>query len=244
MKASFCTYVLGNTQEEMAHAIPRLASMGYDGLEFWEQYLSTADLGWLKETMDEHGMRIVQICPYFDFTGGHGAYEKSIEDARRYVEYARTLDAPYIRTYTGSVGSDDATPEQWESCIRGLREICRLGEPHGIVFPLETHQVIHNGPNLTDRSAATLRLLEEVGMPNLKVNLQTPLLGEPVGYTAEQLGDQVVHLHAHNWIGSWRNLTFLDSGDEDFAGFMWTLKLKGFDGYISIEHGNHHPSPI
>ena len=203
MKASFCTYVLGNTQEEMTHAIPRLASMGYDGLEFWEQYLSTADLGWLKETMDEH--------------------------------------APYIRTYTGSVGSDDATPEQWESCIRGLREICRLGEPHGIVFPLETHQVIHNGPNLTDRSATTLRLLDEVGMPNLKVNLQTPLLDEPVKYPAEQLGDQIVHLHAHNWTGSWRNLTFLDSGDEDFAGFMWALKRKGLDGYISIEHGNHHP---
>ena len=120
MKASFCTLVLGNTQEAMAHAIPQLSSVGYDGLEFWDQYLSTADLGWLKETTDEFGMRIVQICPYFDFTSDGKAYEKSILDARRYVEYARALDAPYIRTYTGTVGSDDATPG------------ARLGVPWGI----------------------------------------------------------------------------------------------------------------
>ena len=240
MKASFCTLVFGDTQADMAEAIPRLAKMGYHGLEFWDQYLCTADLGWLKETMDEHDLRIVQICPYFDFMTGEEAYRKSIMDARRYVEYARKLDAMYVRTYTGSIGSDDATSEQWDACVRGLKEICRLGEPYGIAFPLETHQVMHSGPNLTDRSATTLRLLEDVDMPNLKVNLQTPLLDEPINYTAEQLGEQVVHLHAHNWIGSWPNLTFLDSGDEDFADFMRVLKGKGFDGYISIEHGDHH----
>ena len=43
-----------------------------------------------------------------------------------------------------------------------------------------------------------LRLLEEVGMPNLKINLDIPLLDEPVSYTAEHLGDHVVNLNAHN----------------------------------------------
>ena len=52
MKASFCTNVFGNTQEAIGQAIPKLAQMGYDGLEFWEQYLSNADLKWLKEIMD------------------------------------------------------------------------------------------------------------------------------------------------------------------------------------------------
>ena len=116
-----------------------------------------------------------------------------------------------------------------------------MGRSHGIVFPLETHQVIHGGPNLTDTSATTLRLLEDVGMDNLKVNLQTPLLGESVFYSATELGEHVVHLHAHNWIGNFRNRTFLDSGDVDFAGFVQILEDKGFEGYISIEHGDHHP---
>ena len=215
--------------------------MGYDGLEFWEQYLSGADLGWLRETMDEHGLEIVQICPYFDFTTSPGTWQQSVRDADRYVGYSVKLGFPFIRTYTGNAGSADASKEQWDACVRGLRRICEMGERHGIVFPLETHQVIHGGPNLTDTSATTLRLLEEVGKDNLKVNLQTPLLDESVTYTAEQLGEHVVHVHAHNWIGSWPNLTFLDSGDVDFAQFAMVLRDRGFDGYVSIEHGDHHP---
>jgi sugar phosphate isomerase/epimerase len=151
------------------------------------------------------------------------------------------LRSLYIRTYTGNVGSADATSEQWEACVEGLRRVCEMGRPHGIVFPLETHQVIHSGPNLTDTSATTLRLLEEVGMDNLTVNLQTPLLEETVFETAERLGRHTIMLHAHNWIGAWPRLTFLDEGDVDFTAFMRVLKGQGFDGYISIEHGSHHP---
>ena len=135
MKASFCTLVLGNTQEAMAHAIPQLSSVGYDGLEFWDQYLSTADLGWLKETTDEFGMRIVQICPYFDFTSDGKAYEKSILDARRYVEYTRALDA---RTSVPTPALSGATTPRrepdWES--HG-----GLGRTGGIeIYPLPTSQ--------------------------------------------------------------------------------------------------------
>ena len=36
MKASFCTNAFGNTQQAIEQAIPKLAQMGYDGLEFWE----------------------------------------------------------------------------------------------------------------------------------------------------------------------------------------------------------------
>ena len=241
MKAAFCTKWIADTQEEMERAIPVLAEMGYDGLEFWEQYLSSADLGWLKKTMDSLGLEIVQICPYFDFTTSSQTWDQSIRDAERYVGYSLELGRPFIRTYTGNSGSADASGEQWDACVSGLRRICEMGRPHGIVFPLETHQFIHGGPNLTDTSATTLRLLKDVGMDNLKVNLQTPLLRESVFETAEQLGEHVVHVHAHNWTGSWPNLTFLDAGDVDFARFIRVLRRKGFDRYISIEHGDHHP---
>ena len=241
MKAAFCTLVFGNTQQDMAQAIPRLAAMGYDGLEFWDQYLARADLGWLKGMMDEHRLEVLQICPYFDFTTNAETWRRSLRDAERYVGYAMKLGSRYIRTYTGNTGSADATPGQWAGCVEGLRRVCEMGRPHGIVFPLETHQVIHSGPNLTDTSATTLRLLEEVGMDNLVVNLQTPLLEETVFETAERLGERTVMLHAHNWVGSWPRLTFLDAGDVDFAAFVGVLRAKGFDGYISIEHGSHHP---
>ncbi|MCZ6680113.1 MAG: TIM barrel protein, partial [Candidatus Poribacteria bacterium] len=108
MKASFCTNAFGNTQEAIEEAIPQLAEMGYDGLEFWEQYLSGADLKWLKGFVDEHQLEIVQICPYFDFTTSAETWERSIRDAERYRAYAVELGGPLIRTYTGNVGGVEA----------------------------------------------------------------------------------------------------------------------------------------
>lgn len=241
MKASFCTNAFGHTRAGQEKAIPRLAELGYHGIELWEQYLSHEDLKWVRAIAEEHNLEIVQVCPYFDFTTTRQTWDKSIRDAETFIGYAIELNCPFIRTYTGNVGSADATPEQWSACVEGLQKICEMGAPHGISFPLETHQVIHHGPNLTDTSPSTLKLLEDVGMHNLTVNLQTPLVGESVFYTAAQLGERVVHLHAHNWVGAWPRLTFLDSGDVDFTAFIRLLRQKGFDGYISVEHGSHHP---
>ena len=65
MKASFCTNAFGNTQQDIEQAIPALAQMGYDGLEFWEQYLPSADLKWLKGIMDAHHLEISPDLPIF-----------------------------------------------------------------------------------------------------------------------------------------------------------------------------------
>jgi 3-dehydroshikimate dehydratase len=241
MKTAFCTNAFGNTQVEQEKAIPYLAELGYDGVEIWEQYLINADLSWVRAITQEHHLEIVQVCPYFDFTTSEKTWNKSIEDAEVFIGYAIELNCKFIRTYTGNVGSADATVQQWDECVKGLQTICAMGANHGIGFPLETHQIKHHGPNLTDTSPSTLRLLDDVGMDNLTVNLQTPLVGETVSETVELLGDRVVHLHAHNWIGDWPKLTYLNEGDEDFEAFLSALQKKGFDGYISIEHGNHHP---
>ncbi len=241
MKTTFCTNAFGNTQADQEKAIPYLGRLGYDGVELWEQYLVAADLPWVRDITSAHHLEIVQICPYFDFTTSKNSWARSIDDAATFIEYAVELNCGFIRTYTGNVGSADATKQQWVDCVEGLQTICDMGAVHSITFPLETHQVRHHGPNLTDTSPSTLRLLKDVGMENLTVNLQTPLIGETVMETVEQLGDRVNHLHAHNWIGDWPNLTFLDAGDIDFRAFLAGLCEKGFDGYISIEHGNHHP---
>lgn len=62
---------------------------------------------------------------------------------------------------------------------------------------------------------------------------------------ASRLGYVTVQVQAHNWIGatdtSGGQLTYLDSGDLDFANYIRILKRKGFNGYISIDHPNHHP---
>jgi len=245
VKASFCMMGFGYSQDIAEECIALVSTLGYDGIEFWKQYLDQADLDWIRRAADRARLEIVQICPYFDFTGSEETYEATLREGEVFVGYARKLGARYVRTYTGRIGSAEATDEQWERAVRGRQAICDMGAPFGIEFPLETHQVIHNPACLMDTSASTLRLLKLVNRPNLRVSLQTPLAGETPEYTAAQLGTRVVHVQAHNWIGAtdqtWGKLTFLDAGDLNFAHYLRILVDKGFDGYVSIDHPNHDP---
>jgi len=231
-------------KENILTAISELATVGYDGLEFWHDFLISCDVSRLAAYLQEHHIACAQICPYFDFTGGKEKWEKSIKIAEQYIEFALQLGKPLIRVFTGKVGASQATAEQWKSGVEGLKAICRIGKSHGVRFALETHS-----GSLMETSASTLRLLEEVAMENLGVNLQIPFPGEDIRDSVEKLGRYTIHLHAHNWVlppsspeaerlGE-KNLTFLDSGWLDFREFIRRLVGKGFVGYISIEHATH-----
>jgi sugar phosphate isomerase/epimerase len=235
----------GYEQEIAERCISLAGRLGYDGIEFWKQYLDQADLDWVRGATEAAGLEVVQVCPYFDFTTSPATLATSLDEAERFVGYARALGASYVRTYTGNTPSGPADQQQWRRCVDGLQTVCDLGAPFGITFLLETHQVVHGGPCLTDTSPTTLRLLELVDRPNLKVALQTPLVGETPQHSAAQLGRHVEQVQAHNWIGatatSWGELTYLDAGDLDFADYLRVLRGQGFDGWISIDHPNHHP---
>jgi 3-dehydroshikimate dehydratase len=193
MKTSFCTNVFSN--EDMEMAIKKLAQLGYDGLEFWDKYLQKIDIFWLVDFLKENHIEVSQICPYFNFTGTKEEWKNSILLAEKYIKLAKILDTKLIRVFTGKVGSKEATSAKWRLAVLGLKKICELGVKDKILFVLETHP-----GTLADTSDSTLNLLEKVGMENLKVNLQVPLIGEknPL-ISAEKLGEYVVHLHAHNW---------------------------------------------
>jgi sugar phosphate isomerase/epimerase len=245
MKASFCMMGFGYDREVAERCIALAGRLGYDAIEFWKQYLDTADLDWTREACAAQGLEILQLCPYFDFSTSEQTCAESLRQAERFITYARRLGARWIRTYTLNTPSADATPAQWDRSVRALQQICDMGAPEGLAFPVETHQVIHHGPTLADTSASTLRLLAMVDRPNLPVALQTPLVGETPEESAARLGAVTVQVQAHNWIGAdahqWGQLTYLDAGDLDFANYLRILCDHGFDGYVSIDHPNHHP---
>lgn len=234
MMAAYCTNIFSTN--EMPEALKLLKDMGYQGVEFWHQYLMEIDIVQLKGLVDEIGLEVAQICPYFNVTGTQQELLNTYEMAERYINYAEILNCNLIRVFTGNVKSSEADEKLYKQGIEGLKTICEMGRVKNIFFVLETHD-----GSLMDTSAATLKLLNEVGSDNLKVNLQVPLgYGkEDIFESARLLGEQVVHLHAHNWKGNWPNLTYLNEGDYDFKKFVDILRSKGFDGYISIEHGTH-----
>jgi len=252
MKTAFCMHVFSN--EKMEETIPKLAAMGYEGLEFWEQYLSQADLSRLKKVLEDNKVEVAQLCPYFDFTSGEERWQWSVKMAETYVQRCLQLETSLIRTYTecpwmnrmpippkGEVlkKSAQASDAHWDAAIRGLKKICSMGKKHGIRFALETTH------GLLDSSGSVLKLIEKVEADNLGVNLQLPLSGDrekDIGLmdSVEKLGEHVIHIHANNWKNAdMKEYSFLDEGFIDYETVVRRLNRFGFKGYVSVEHATH-----
>ena len=230
---------------EARESFPRLKTLGYEGVEIWQQTLEALPFEEWEEIFAESGIACAQLCPYFNFVDGAELWESSLLLAERYIDYSRRLGAPLIRVFTGipwgtnTVGPDRATPQQWEAAISGLQHICDMALPHGVRFALECHT-----GSLMEDSPNTLRLLEGVDRPNLGVNLQLPLKDgrEPITQSIEQLGRYTWHMHAHNYrsIRNLGDMCPLEQGVMDYVDILTRLSACGFAGYVSIEHPNHN----
>lgn len=248
MKISFCMHVIPFGQVD--DAIPKLAAWGYEGLEFWEQYLQMADIAKLRKVLRDNSMKTAMLCPYFAFTSGREKWRWSIKKAEEYILLCRLLESSLIRTHTDSIfappfpRSYNATDAQRKAAARGLKKICGMGKKNDVSFALETTH------GLLDSTESILGLIEEVGADNLGVNLQIPLRtdkekGMTVMDTVENLGKNVIHVHANNWVNAdQKQMTFLDQGFIDYGAVLKRLRDFGFQGYVGVEHAAHSGDPM
>lgn len=232
MKIAYCTCVF--PFDEIPIACRKLKELGYDGVELWDQYLSVTTVENVRKDICSLGLEIAQLCPYFDVTGTKETLEQTYRIAEKYINMAHQLNCRHIRVFTGSVSASQATEAQFEQAAVALQTICDMAPD--LLFVME----LHDG-SMVETADATEKMLNAVNRENLRVNLQVPLAdGEDPFTSAERLGEKTVHLHAHNWNGVFENLTYLSDGDYDFKKFISILRSKGFDGYVSIEHGDHY----
>lgn len=249
MKISLCSIGFRKSGYPLAEVIAKVSALGFDGIELWGQHLDRQDLDEVASCLDEHGLHVSMISPYFDLTGSARARAQAISDTDRLVGCAAALDAPLLRVFTGVVGSRDATKEQFDACVSALKEMCDKSAEHGIGLALETHP-----KTLVDSARECITLLEAVDRPNLKLNLDIYHLWEvhfdPVA-VLEWLYDHVAHVHAknanipphshypllHDQQGSQDiiGVTPLKDGNMPYRGFLESLKSKGFDRYVSVE---------
>ena len=224
--------------KQLRGQLTRLKQFGYDGIEFWPVNLDQIDIAVLADILRDTGLACAQICPYFDFVHGRGKMDETLWIAERYVGWALTLGKPLIRVFTGpGVGAETATPDQWEGAFKGLQRICDMAAPEGIRLALECHT-----GSLMEDAPSALRLLEGVGRDNLGVNLQLPLKSghESIDVSIERLGHVTWHMHAHNYTALVDgHMLPLGEGVLNYGDILSRLIVKGFHGYVSIEHANH-----
>src|SRR3990172_6512326 len=109
MKLSFCSIAFRNTDEPLTEIIPRLAEIGYDGIEIWANHLrgDGSDIEILASVLKDNNMAVPMISPYFNITGGQDDWEATLATAEAGFRYATAFEAPLIRVFTGFLGSDE-----------------------------------------------------------------------------------------------------------------------------------------
>ena len=224
--------------------MPRLKGYGFDGVELWPRYLEEWGPERWGATLQAHGMRCLQLCPYFNFVSGEAKIDVSRQMLADYLSAAQIMGCSRLRVFTGPpwgdgvVGAREATEAQWDSAITHLREFCDIAANQGVELCLECHE-----GSLMEDSPSTLRLLNGVDRPNLTVNLQLPLCDEAWQVSLTQLAGFTRHIHIHNWekaLGE-GDMTFLDAGVFDWRPVIAAiLQQTPVNLTLSVEHPTHN----
>jgi sugar phosphate isomerase/epimerase len=148
--------------------------------------------------------------------------ERMIKAVEEGVGIARELGAPVLRVFGGYVpeGYSEAQALQWT--IEALSRCIAYAEENGVVIALENHG------GITARADSVIRIIESVGSPWLRVNLD---LGNYKESTYEDIARTVpyaVHIHG--------KISVSENKKVDYEKVKRILGEKGYNGFISIEY--------
>jgi hydroxypyruvate isomerase len=154
--------------------VRRIADLGFE-VEIWDW--TSKDTAALAKT----GATFSSMTGYVQGTlaDADGAVEL-LRTAEQSLQVAEELDCPRLNVHgTGLdsrglpvVASQVVTPEMWLTAARTLTRLAELGERAGRVFTLENLNTAVDHPGVPfARAADTLALVEAVGNPHLRLNL-------------------------------------------------------------------------
>jgi sugar phosphate isomerase/epimerase len=133
--------------------------------------------------------------------------------------------------------------EQWHAVREALREVSLIAQDFGVTLALQTH------PEITCNNEETLEMIEEVGMPNLKVGLDLPLFESQdpdfIKNTVYSMKEYMVHSHSISIatkatvggaVFGWDEVPPGTEKDRcNWEVFLKACKEIGYDGYLAHE---------
>ncbi|PQZ53406.1 MULTISPECIES: sugar phosphate isomerase/epimerase [Bacillus] len=201
MKYSLCTISFRHQLISFTDIVQFAYENGFEGIELWgthaqnlymqERETTERELDFLKDK----NLEVTMISDYLDISL-LADFQKTLEKCEQLVTLANWFNTNKIRTFAGQKGSEDFSEQERKEYVKRIRMICDLFAQHNIYVLLETH------PNtLTDTLPSTLKLLEEVDHPYLKINLDFLHIwesgAEPVD-SFRRLKSWIQHYHFKN----------------------------------------------
>ncbi len=137
---------------------------------------------------------------------------KELADARRFIDLAAALGAPYVRVFGGKADSDKSPMPSDETKARvaaGLRELGQYAGPHNVTVIIESHDHFTSSATLKD----VLRAADSQHVGLLWDAHHTfATSNEDPEFTVKQLGSWIRHTHLKDSTGSGEDRKYVLTG--------------------------------
>ena len=223
------------------------ASVGLDGIEMYDKYLEGYDPGYLEQVSDQvkaRGLEVSMFTGYGDLaqpgeaedgSPSPGPRAAAVAEIKSNVDAVLIFDANIVRVVAGTWPKNPDRDAVLSRVAAGLRECVAYARVKGVWLAFEDH------PQVGTKIEDFVEIIDRVGSPDLKVNLDTsnPMVsGESAADLVELVKDRVVHVHASDRHANLEHAV-AGEGAVDFPAIFRTLKQAGFDGWVSMEAGGH-----
>ncbi|MCW2719652.1 sugar phosphate isomerase/epimerase [Pseudonocardia sp.] len=244
--SSYPSWLPAYTLEE---TIKRLARIGYDGIEIgaasphaYPDFLSESRRKEIKNVLDGEGIALSSMLPAPSGGPCNNACSPYPEERRYTVDnYKKIVDLTaewggktvlYIPGWT-LFGTERR--EGWAWSAEALSEIAGHAAQYDITLAIEPTSY---DSNLVDTGDHAIELMNEVGLPNVKLMFDTFHVlyrREVMTDYVYQMGADLAHIHI-----SEENRMPPGHGRGDFESVMTALKEIDFTGYVTLEIGFDH----
>ena len=241
--------------------IRKAAALGYSAVELMGKrpHLSVLDtddekLESIRRSARESGIEIATIAGYTDFTAGRHAsevpfIEMQIDYVRDLARIAQMLGARVIRVFTGYATDPKSYVEDWDTCIKAVRECAAIAQDYHVMLGVQNHHDTAVG------CEAYIEFLNEVDHNNCRAMFDpwsAALHGEDLYEYAKVLAPRMVQTTLADYVRLKRykylpglvnyeplpemvRAVPLGDGFIDLHGFFKGLQEGGFDGYVAYE---------
>jgi len=217
--------------------VGRIAELGFE-VEIWD---------WTRKDVDalaRTGARFSSMTGYARGTlADPGGAEELLRTAERSLRVAERLDCPRLNVHgtgldgTGLpvVASAVVTPAMWLQAARTLTRLAELGERAGRVFTLENLNTAVDHPGTPFAKAAdTLALVEAVGSPHLRLNLD--LYHAQIGEgNLIQLLERALPLVGEIQVADVPGRREPGTGEINYPAVAAALDRLGYTGVVALE---------
>jgi sugar phosphate isomerase/epimerase len=205
-----------------------LARLGFDCLELCleapdvrPERLDEVRCNEIRQTLDELDITLASVSFHAD---------REPHDQRRINQERAVRVADWVGTNILIINPEKAVDRdrQWREHVDHLKRLCQLAEELGVTLALEPEPLLVVGS-----SQEMMQMMEDVGSPRLKVNLDighAQVTDDDPALSIRQLGSAIAHLHLEDIKDRIHRHLPLGEGNINFAAVRRALEDVRYSG--------------